>query len=458
MAWHSQGRKGMASILALILLALFAVLAIACAQTFNASLCQSRNRALVDTARLQAESGLSFLIHHLNRVSLPGGASGEDLLTVLADRLGQRLNGSPNLAGSNVSYDGSVITVPPIATDPTGRGFTIFIRLASASTVAACITGRDGSVTRSIGLDFELGTGRSVVFDYGVASKSAIHLVGNSKIRGANAPAEANILSATYSTDQAFNMTGNAEIAGDISASNADAYASLTGNVKIGGVSASNPAIIDHIHMGIGEVEFPEVDPSVYEPFATNIVDSHTSTNGNKSFTNIRIAAGTNPTFSGNITITGVLFIEAPNSVTFAGNLNFTGVIVTQDAGDNVYDTNTIKFTGNSNFRPVEELPDQPQFTGLKALPGSFLLAPGFGVHFSGNFGTLGGTIAADAFTWVGNANGVVKGTVINYSDSTFSMTGNSNITIDKSAGNDTPPGFVVPGKLTANMESYVEY
>ena len=458
MLWHTRNRKGMASILALMLLAIFAVLAIAHATTFNASLYQSRNRALVDTARLQAESGLSFLIHHLNRISLPGGASGEELLDAVAQRLGERLNGSPNLAGASITYDGSLITVPPIATDPSGRGFTIFLRLASASSVAACITGNDGSVTRSIGLDFDLGTGRSVVFDYGVASKSAIQLVGNSKIRGANMAAEANILSATYSTDQAFNMTGNTEIAGDISASNPDAYASLTGNVKIGGVSASDPAITDHIHVGIGEVEFPEVDPTVYEPFATNIVDSHTSTSGNKTFTNIRIAAGANPTFSGNITIKGVLFIEAPNRVTFAGNLNFTGVIVTQDAGENVFDTNTIKFTGNSNFGPVENLPDQPEFTGLKALPGSFLLAPGFGVHFSGNFGTLGGTIAADAFTWVGNATGIVKGTVINYSDSTFSMTGNSNITIDKSSGNNNPPGFVTPGKLTADMNTYVEY
>ena len=106
----------------------------------------------------------------------------------------------------------------------------------------------------------------------------------------------------------------------------------------------------------------------------------------------------------------------------------------------------------------MENLPDQPEFTGLKALPGSFLLAPGFGVHFSGNFGTLGGTIAADAFTWVGNATGMVRGTVINYSDSTFSMTGNSNITIDKSQGSNNPPGFVVPGKLTADMDTYLEY
>ena len=203
---------------------------------------------------------------------------------------------------------------------------------------------------------------------------------------------------------------------------------------------------------------FPEVDPTVFEPFATNIVNSSTPTSGNRTFTNIRIKANTNPTFSGNITIKGVVFVETPNKVQFSGNLNFTGVLVTQDAGDNVYTTNTVKFTGNTTSQGVESLPDTAEFHDLRQMPGSFLLAPGFGVSFTGNFGTVNGCMAADAFTFTGNAGGLVKGPIINYSDSIFSLTGNSSVTIDRLNTPTEPPGFSSNGSLRADNTTYAEY
>jgi len=288
------------------------------------------------------------------------------------------------------------------------------------------------------------------LFDYGIASRGRIIMTGNARVLGVNDPHEADILSATYSTPEAVRLTGNPTIDGDVSTCSPFSYVSITGNPDIGGHTDWD-VIQDHIHTGIGDVAFPEIDPTVFEPFATNLVDSSTNTNGNRTFENIRIAAGTNPTFSGNTTLRGVVFIEAPNKVRFSGNLDFTGVIVTEDAGEDAYDDNTIRFTGNMTSAGVETLPDAPQFAALREMPGSMLLAPGFGVHFTGNFGTVNGAMAADKFVLTGNSGGIVHGPIISYGDSDFTLTGNAHLAIDRGHYLHAPSGFV-PEPATAAL------
>ncbi len=294
------------------------------------------------------------------------------------------------------------------------------------------------------------------LFDYGIASRGRIIMTGNARVLGVNDPHEADILSATYSTPEAVRLTGNPTIDGDVSTCSPFSYVSITGNPDIGGHTDWD-VIQDHIHTGIGDVAFPEIDPTVFEPFATNLVDSSTNTNGNRTFENIRIAAGTNPTFSGNTTIRGVVFIEAPNEVRFTGNLDFTGVIVTEDAGEDAYDDNTIRFTGNMTSAGVEDLPDTPQFADLREMPGSMLLAPGFGVHFTGNFGTVNGALAADQFMMTGNSGGIVRGPIICYSDSDFTLTGNAHFSIDRSHYESEPPGFAQSSTMAPAPDTYRE-
>ena len=451
-----KSKRGFAAILALVLITIMAAMAVAYAVGGNTNLLQSGSQAAVQRSLLTSESGLAYLTYILRGITVPPGKTGPELLSAVATALGTRLNGTANLHGAAVTSNATTVFVPTITTDE-GQ-FTATIVLVGDNAVHVKVAGSQGGANRAVGINFDLSGAHSSIFDYGIASKSAIRLTGNASVAGANNRAEANILSATYSNQEAFKLNGNTVIDGDIYSSNPDSYATLIGNNKIGGVSSSDPNINSHIHVGVGNVEFPEVDQSVFEPFATNIVNSSTSTSGNKTFTNIRIKAGTNPTFSGNITVKGVMFVEAPNRVTFAGNLNFTGVIVTEDAGDNVYTTNTIRFTGNSTFQGVESLPDTSEFSQLRQMPGSFMLAPGFGVTFTGNFGSVGGCMAADAFTWAGNATGNVKGPVINYSDSEFTLTGNSKITIDRSTYPGTPPGFSSIGKFAPDPASYREY
>ncbi len=361
----------------------------------------------------------------------------------------------------------------PITVNGEGRHFNATISLVNDTTILLRVTGTSGGVSRAIGVQFTLQAGghKAGAFDFGIAARGPITMTGNAKVTGANTVEEAHMLSAIYGNSQAFTIRGNSKIEGDISVSDPDTTVKLTGNVEVGGEGMTgtktlpdpedDDPICDHIHVGIGEVDFPDVDPSQFEPFAVNIVDSHTSTSGNKTFNNIRILANSNKTFAGNITLNGVIFIEAPNRIHFSGNVKITGVIVTQDAGDDAYEDNTIKFSGNLTSKGVEELPDTSEFHDLREMPGSFILAPGFGLEFVGNFGTVNGCMAADKFKWTGNAGGTVKGGIIAYSDAEFKLTGNSHIIIDRDGAPETPPGFGGAGTqmiLILLPDTYIEY
>jgi Tfp pilus assembly protein PilX len=452
-------QRGFASILALLFLSLFAAIGVAYAALADSNHARSQNCAVAQSALFQAEGGLTYIVNVIRQCNLGANSSGTAMMDTLAADLATLLDGTANLNGAVVGHTPgtTVITVPAISLDAAGRQFqtTITLSPTNASAVVLLVTGQDGSITHSVSLGM-LATTESSVFNFGIASQGGISLAGNASVKGVNNASEANILTEVTSTNDAYNLTGNVSLAGDISATNPNAYVSMTGNVSIGG--ATGDAASSHIHIPVAQVDFPEVDPTVFEPFATNIVNSTTSTTGNKTFTNIRIKANTNPTFSGNITVQGVVFVETPNQVTFAGNLNLTGVVVTQDAGDNAYTTNTINFTGNTTTAGVASLPNTTAFATLRTMPGSFLLAPGFGVSFSGNFGTVNGTMAADAFTFNGNAGGTINGTLINYGNSTLSLAGNSQIKINRAGGTGSHPGFMpVPTFLAGQPNTYVE-
>jgi len=450
-------RSGFAACLALVLILLCATLSVALINSTSLSLAQADSLRKVTSAQLAAESGMQFMMYELQNTSLATGSSGQGLLDELAAKLQARLNGSATLQGGSISYDSTTVTLPSASLGGDGEWtFTAALSLVDDDTIALRVTGLSGGIRRAVGIDLDAVSQDSPIFSFGIASQSPVELTGNAKVMGKNSSLEAMILSATDEAE-AFDLTGNVAVGGDIYTTNPSSLVSMSGNVSIAGVSCSAPEIDDHIHLGMGVGEFPEIDPTVFEPFATDIVDGSTSTSGNKTFDNIRIKAGTNPTFSGNIQINGVVFVEVPNKVHFSGNTTFTGVLVTGDAGDGTYDDNTVKFTGNVSVKGVEQLPDTADFHTLREMPGAFILAPGFGLSFSGNFGTVGGCIAADAFSFTGNAGGTIRGGVINYSDSMFKLTGNSTVTIDRQDTPDIPPGFIMRLTLVVSARSYIE-
>jgi hypothetical protein len=116
---------------------------------------------------------------------------------------------------------------------------------------------------------------------------------------------------------------------------NPDGRIKKVGNVTIGG----NELI------GAAEPEWPSVDQSPFTPYATNV--RSTGSSSDITLSNIRIPPNTNPTFSGNTTIYGVLYIQSPNKVSFTGNVNIVGCVVCETPAFNNLATNQVKFTGN---------------------------------------------------------------------------------------------------------------
>jgi hypothetical protein len=401
-------------------------------------------------ARLAAESGIAFLTCKLGDFKISGNPTPEVLLSSLASYL------DTELPSGVVSFGGGgEIQIIGLTLDASCGTFSGSLRLNADDDIELEVEGQSSQARRTVGLQYELVPGGQGIFEKGIVAGGSIRLTGNAHIEGANSPNEAEILSMTSETT-VYDLTGNCSIEGDIYASNPDGECDLTGNVEIGGVSARDPEVADHIHFGVDSVEIPRPDPSVFEPYATNVLSGPTS--GNRTFTNIRIPAGTNPTFSGNINLYGVIYIEQPNDVKFSGNLHVYGVIVTEDPGPGATANNKVQFTGNTSLQGVDTLPAGPQFDGLRDMPGSSVLAPGFEVKFTGNFGTVGGALAAEKFTFTGNASATVKGGILSLGDDPYAMTGNSHITIDRSEYDEVPPGFSVPSTLSSVATTYVEY
>jgi hypothetical protein len=209
----------------------------------------------------------------------------------------------------------------------------------------------------------------------------------------------------------------------------------------------------------VAEPDFPELDLTPFPGLTTNVVDGSTQTSGNKTFENIHVLPGANPTFNGNITINGIIYIEAPNKVKFNGNLVINGFVVTSDGGDLPLSGNQLTFNGNVSVPGVDALPDTEEFEDVKEHEGTAILAPGFGVTFSGNNSGINGMIAADQLTFRGNSSlgGELTGTILGLADLPMSLRGNTTITINREDAVDLPTGFKYPSTFEVISGSYAE-
>jgi hypothetical protein len=223
---------------------------------------------------------------------------------------------------------------------------------------------------------------------------------------------------------------------------NPDAYVTLQGGqAGIGGETGE--AALDHVSAGDDPVEFPVPLSGYFEQYVQDTFDPAVhDTSADNTFENIRIPGGTNPTFSGSTTLNGIVFIETPNVVTFTGNVDITGIIVGDgDMNDNS-GANQLAFLGNVSSAPVTDLPAGAQFDGIREETGTFLMAPGFGASFGGSFDTLNGAIAANGINFFGNAGGTISGSILNYSDTPMTLSGNSDLFFNRSGVDEVPAGF----------------
>ena len=286
------------------------------------------------------------------------------------------------------------------------------------------------------------------VFDFGVATKGPLVLSGNILLYGVNISVESDVYIESLNYNQALEIIGNSQIAGDVKIVNEVGFVTLQGGKagigtdENGDIVTGIEAIQNHVEIGVEETNFPIPNASHFEPYVTGVtIDSSTDLSTMTTLDNVRIAAGTNPTFSADTQINGVLFIEQPNTVDFGGNADITGIIV----GDGDYTdnsgTNTITFRGSVSSSSAAELPESFN-ADLREETGTFMMAPGFAVSMGGSFGTLNGCIAANGVEFFGNAGGVIGGSVLNYSDEPMILSGNSDLSFNRTGDVEVPDGF----------------
>ena len=446
-------RKAFAYILALVLLVAFVALAAALATSTGGTVEKGRNLSDAARARMAAEGGLGFALRDLRLLGLSSATTTATAIANIGAALGGRLNGTDNLAGGTVAFDSTSVTVPWIQM---GReSFRVRVLQNGDGSLWLYVTGQADGINRDVSLGLKLVTAANSAFNYGLASRGAISVSGNAEIRGKNALTEASVVSTT-SSSVAIAVGGNCVIDGDLSTTGSPTSVAISGNPTIAG--STNPNVIaQHVHFGVDPPAFPTVDTSVFKPLTTSIIDKTTDTSHKGTvFDNPRIKAGTNPTFSSDVVLNGIVYVEAPNIVTFASKVTLNGLVAT-DAAAGPIENCKISFAGQVEAFGVDALPNLPQYAAAKAMTGTFIAAPGFDVSFAGQFTTINGTVAADKLTFSGQASGTVKGSVIGLANLPTSISGTVDIIIDRSAAAPHPAGFGIPLSLDIVPRTYGE-
>jgi hypothetical protein len=436
----------------MVILAVLAAWAVSINTLSGSNLQIAENQRKADAARACAESGLDVIRFWLAQVKMPSSTSPSDYLSAASADLKSHLDAN-SISNLEVSHGGFV---PAVTLDTaTSRSFSAQLSIDPINPYIMwlAVTGTVDDVSRTIRVAFEIEPYEWPIFDFGLATKGALHFPGNPTIAGAAENWEADMYVESPNTLTAVYSGGNVNFDGDISIGNPAAGVDLQQAVQIAGEHGQT-AIDNHVFAGVPPVEFPVADTEHFRPYATgSVIDASTDISSHMLLTNATIAAGTNPTFAGNIIIQGILFIEQPNIVTFDQNLQLNGLIVGSGDVDNP-GTNQITFNGNFATGPY---PPGAQFDQIRTETGSSILAPGFAASFAGNFSALDGVVAVSGASFSGNVSATVKGTILNYSEKPLEVAGNATMIFDRSGSTKVPAGFDFWRVLNYNPDSYSE-
>ena len=409
---QQQGASLILSMAFILILSALAVSMAAISGT-NARLASSRRE--VASALASAASGLEVNRYWLSRVVMPSSTPSSAYFETIVNALQNELAES-RISNITLSQTGFISAAQPHS--PTSQFFTgqILMNPARPSVLQVYSTGGGGRVTRTVGVCFDVKPYKHPIFNFGIATRGPLNCTGNLIVKGANSAWEANV------------------------------YVESPNNLT--------PAIDNHVLPAVDPIEFPVPDTGRFRQYATGqTIDSSSGLSQDMVLTNAAIAAGTNPHFGGRVTIEGILLIESPNVVTFARDVALHGLIVAGGGPDDP-GTNKIDFCGGFHSGPY---PDRAAFDAIRSELGTSILAPGFAVSFQGDFSTLEGVVAVSGASFCGNVNAVIKGTIINYSESPLNIEANAVMSFDRQASPRIPAGFDSLRVLTCNPSSYEE-
>jgi hypothetical protein len=458
-------RRGIATLVTMLYVVLFAALAVGFYVATTIASQISRNERQLADAQFATESGVRFIRYQLASILIPAATKTEDVFPIVYTELSKRLDGTGNLNGGGIGYGLNIIAVPAggnwVKLNDEGAGFKATI-VPKGQLLRVKVTGRssDGArpSSRAVQMDFAIAMNASKIFDYGVASRSSIHLNSNAMIRGATNDTLGNVMT-TSSAVPSLIMDGSAQVSGDVTFTNQlPGRLVMSSAATISDYTSTDPKLPEHIHYEAKEPDFPVIDTTAFEPFATNRLTEVAKKYEFNTLRNIRIAAGTNPTFDAGMTIEGIVYIETPNQVTFGANSAIRGAIVVQNNPSGDTGTNTITFNTNSTLYPMETLPATADFPpGLRSLTGAMILAPSFKVVFNSNFGSVGGTVIADQFLFNSNARGSITGSLIGMTDKPMVLDSNSDVSILSRGTTAYPAGVFFGSHFAALSDTYKE-
>jgi hypothetical protein len=442
-----QMRSGVTSVLAMLYMVLFAVLALGYYASMTTNTEISNNELRRIKALAAAESGMDFMRYQLFQTKIPPTTIDADVLKEVQKDLAVQLNGTPNMGTKIVGLDAAAteINVPSgkeqfIKVGADGAKFRATITRSNRQIIVK-VTGAYSDTATAIAdkaavqLTYDNTEIPTDFFQNGLASKSTVVIAQATPITGSPS-SHANILTTSAANPPVtIGSAGNpATLAGDISVLNT-LTPTISAGSSVGGTTNQYDIATNHVHHinPADPPEFPTPNTLIYKQFATNPYVS-----GHGSYENILIPANTNPNFNSGTILQGVIYIQQPNQVKFNGGVTIQGIIVSDNSGIGNLVSNTLSFQGNGGIKQgIDSLPDLPQFMGLKALGNTaFVLAPGFNVTFTGNFGSLAGHILGDQVTFSGSSDAEVTGSVISLKGPlTFNGTGKINLKLDPNLG-----------------------
>jgi hypothetical protein len=263
----------MTSLLAMLFLVLFAVLALGFYAASTVSVQVARSDVEASESAVAADSGLNFMRYQMARLRVPAGTTPAQMLHEVYNQLASNMDGTANLGANAVGFDGTTVSVPSassgeyvmIAAD--GGRFRATIA-SSGGRIVTKVTGRhrDESITRTVQMQFDPSS-RNGLFDFAIASRGQIATGGSSHVYGSPVKTTATVLSADKTNKYPI-VAGGKEIGGDLSIVSATADVDVQGG-SVGGSSDSTDIATNHIHRGVPEPEFPTVDVSVFTQFVS---------------------------------------------------------------------------------------------------------------------------------------------------------------------------------------------
>jgi Tfp pilus assembly protein PilX len=412
-------RQGVASMLAMMYLVLFAVLAVGFYASMGTNAQVSHNEKHRAQSLGAAESGMDFMRYQLAQVAIPPLVAEAAILTEVHKDLKAQIEGTPNMGTKTVGIDAGAtkISIP--------SGTSQYITLASDGSKFRAEISRNGrqiivkvigcyaGTTKASGqraavqLAYRTEEHPTDFFDNGMVAKGTVTIDTKNPIIGI--PAEqAGILTTTTVNPPVTMLTGS--ITGDLTIMQGTVPLINLGT-SVGGSSLMTDILANHVdYMSPTALpEFPTPDTSIYAKYATIAYVA-----GKPSYDNVFIPANMNPNISGPVTFRGVVLVKQPNKVTFSGGCSIQGVVVSENSGVGTLLTNVITFTGSGNTHSgLETLPNLPQFAELRLMGGSFCIAPGFDVKFTGNYGAIAGNIVGDRVNIQGSADLAIMGSVV---------------------------------------------